>query len=65
MTPALAQVQVLSLEICIVVDVRITVGSFVDGKADAVNEAEGSSPEYVKASADAKRTTGVGERGMY
>ena len=55
----------MSLEICIVVDVRITVGSFVDGKADAVNEAEGSSPEYVKASADAKRTTGVGERGMY
>ena len=32
------------------------------GKADAVNEAEGSSPECAKASAE--ETTGVEEQGM-
>jgi hypothetical protein len=36
--------------------------SFFDGKADAVNEAEGSRPEHAKASE--QETTGVEEQGM-
>ena len=52
----------MSLEICIIVDDRITVSKF-DGKADTIKRVEGSSPECVKASAE--DTTGVEERGMY
>ena len=50
----------MSLEICIIVDKRITAQN--SGKADAVNEVEGSSPECDKASTE--DTTGVEERGM-
>jgi len=52
----------LSPEICIVVDDRITASFFSGGKADAVNEAEGSSPGHAKASE--QDTTGVEEQGM-
>jgi hypothetical protein len=51
----------LSLEICIIVDERIAV-RVTTGKADAVIEAEGNSPECARASAE--DTTGVEERGM-
>ena len=52
----------MSLEICIIVDDRITVSKF-DGKADTIKRVEGSSPERDKARV--QDTTGVEERGMY
>ena len=53
---------VLSPEICIVVDHRITSGSF-GGKADSLNLLEGSSPGHAKASV--QDSTGVLDQGMY
>jgi hypothetical protein len=52
---------IVALEICIIVDERIAV-RVTTGKADAVIEAEGNSPECARASAE--DTTGVEERGM-
>ena len=53
---------ILSPEICIVVDHRITSGSF-GGKADSLNLLEGSSPGHAKASV--QDSTGVLDQGMY